>query len=36
MKSKREPEMSFWMVLYGKNIDLTGIEELLHIKSEYS
>ena len=24
MKSKREPEMSFWMVLYGKNIDLTG------------
>lgn len=30
--SKREPEMSFWMTLYGKNIDLPGIEELLHIK----
>ena len=32
MKSKREPEMSFWMTLYGENIDLSGIEELLHIQ----
>ena len=32
MRSKREPEMSFWMTLYGKNIDLPGIEELLNIK----
>ena len=32
MESKREPEMRFWMALYGKNIDLAGIEELLHIK----
>ena len=32
MKSKREPKMSFRMTLYGKNIDLSGIEELLHIQ----
>jgi hypothetical protein len=32
MKLKRESEMCFWMALYGKNIDLVGIEELLHIK----
>ena len=29
MESKREPEMRFWMTLYGKNIDLAGIEDLL-------
>ena len=28
MRSNHEPEMRFWMALYGKNIDLTGIEEL--------
>ena len=32
MKGKREPEMRFWMALYGKSIDLLGIEELLQIK----
>ena len=32
MRSNHEPEMRFWMALYGKNIDLAGIEELLHIK----
>lgn len=32
MESKREPEMRFWMALYGKNIDLAGIEDLLNIK----
>ena len=32
MKIKREPEMRFWMALYGKNVDLAGIEELLHVK----
>ena len=34
MKTKREPSMSFWMTLYGKNIDLVKIEELLHVKFE--
>ena len=32
MKGKREPEMCFWMALYGKNINLPEIEELLQIK----
>lgn len=32
MKSKREPRMSFWLSLYGKNIDFDKIESLLHIK----
>ena len=32
MKGKREPEMRFWMALYGKSINLLGIEELLQIK----
>ena len=32
MKSKHEPEMRFWLAMYGKNIDLAGIEELLHIE----
>ncbi len=32
MKTKRESEMSFWMTLYGKDIDLVKTEELLHVK----
>ena len=32
MRLKRESEMRFWIALYGKDIDLVGIEELLHIK----
>ena len=32
MKTKSESEMSFWMTLYGKDIDLVKIEELLHVK----
>ncbi|MCH4153838.1 MAG: hypothetical protein LKF32_04210 [Mageeibacillus sp.] len=32
MKTEREPRMSFWMTLYGKNIDLVKIEKLLHVK----
>ena len=32
MKSKREPKMSFWMTLYGKDINFSGIEKLLHIQ----
>ncbi len=32
MRSKREPEMRFWMALYGKDIDLAGIEGLLRIQ----
>lgn len=32
MRSKREPEMCFWMALYGKDIDLAGIEGLLRIQ----
>lgn len=31
MKAKRESEMSFWMTLYGKDIDLAKTEELLHV-----
>lgn len=32
MRSKREPEMRFWMALYGKDIDLAGIEGMLRIQ----
>ena len=32
MRSNHEPEMRFWMALYGKDIDLAGIEGLLRIK----
>ena len=32
MRSKREPEMRFWMALYGKDNDLAGIEGLLRIQ----
>ena len=32
MKSGREPEMTFWLTIYGKNINLAKIEELLEVK----
>ena len=36
MRSEREPEMRFWMALYGKDIDLAGIEVLLRIQLDYN